>query len=90
MLNFDLEPECVDGELRAALQWIAASELGVPALYFRKSPEHNLAKVRANGGHAQRFVKITNQVWMEFALAELTDFCRAGAVIHKILQSHHV
>ncbi|XP_048024515.1 A-kinase anchor protein SPHKAP isoform X3 [Megalobrama amblycephala] len=44
VLNFDLEPECVDGELRAALQWIAASELGVPALYFRKSPEHNLAK----------------------------------------------
>ncbi|XP_039503283.1 A-kinase anchor protein SPHKAP isoform X2 [Pimephales promelas] len=44
VLNFDLEPECVDGELRAALQWIAASELGVPALYFRKTQEHNLAK----------------------------------------------
>lgn len=59
MLNFDLEPECVNGELRAALQWIAASELGVPALYFRKTPEHNLAKVRADGGRAQRFVRIT-------------------------------
>ncbi|XDV29712.1 hypothetical protein PO909_032760, partial [Leuciscus waleckii] len=44
VLNFDLEPECVDGELRAVLQWIAASELGVPALYFRKTQEHNLAK----------------------------------------------
>ncbi|XP_067276348.1 A-kinase anchor protein SPHKAP isoform X2 [Pseudorasbora parva] len=44
VLNFDLGPECVDGELRAALQWIAASELGVPALYFRKTQEHNLAK----------------------------------------------
>lgn len=66
MLNFDLEPECVDGELRAALQWIAASELGVPALYFRKNPEHNLAKVRAkvraNGGRAQRFVGITTKL----------------------------
>lgn len=46
VLNFDLEPECVDGELRAVLQWIAASELGVPALYFRKTQENNLAKVR--------------------------------------------
>ncbi|KAK2894982.1 hypothetical protein Q8A67_012211 [Cirrhinus molitorella] len=44
VLNFDLDSECVDGELRAALQWIAASELGVPALYFRKTQEHNLAK----------------------------------------------
>ncbi|XP_026086910.1 A-kinase anchor protein SPHKAP isoform X3 [Carassius auratus] len=45
VLNFDLDSECVDGELRAALQWIAASELGVPALYFRKTQEHNLAKL---------------------------------------------
>ncbi|XP_058608055.1 A-kinase anchor protein SPHKAP isoform X3 [Onychostoma macrolepis] len=44
VLNFDMDSECVDGELRAALQWIAASELGVPALYFRKTQEHNLAK----------------------------------------------
>lgn len=46
MVNFDLESECVDVELRAALQWIAASELGVPALYFKKTQEHNLTKVR--------------------------------------------
>uniref|UniRef100_A0A673FLK6 SPHK1 interactor, AKAP domain containing n=1 Tax=Sinocyclocheilus rhinocerous TaxID=307959 RepID=A0A673FLK6_9TELE len=44
VLNFDMDSECVDGELRAALQWIAASELGVPALYFRKTQEHNLTK----------------------------------------------
>ncbi|XP_042630759.1 A-kinase anchor protein SPHKAP isoform X1 [Cyprinus carpio] len=44
VLNFDMDSECVDGELRATLQWIAASELGVPALYFRKTQEHNLAK----------------------------------------------
>uniref|UniRef100_A0A671LY25 SPHK1 interactor, AKAP domain containing n=1 Tax=Sinocyclocheilus anshuiensis TaxID=1608454 RepID=A0A671LY25_9TELE len=44
VLNFDMDSECVDGELRAALQWIAASGLGVPALYFRKTQEHNLAK----------------------------------------------
>ncbi|XP_050990627.1 A-kinase anchor protein SPHKAP isoform X2 [Labeo rohita] len=44
VLNFDLDSECVDGELRAALQWIAASELGVPALYFRRTQEHNLTK----------------------------------------------
>ncbi|XP_042599419.1 A-kinase anchor protein SPHKAP isoform X1 [Cyprinus carpio] len=44
VLNFDMDSECVDGELRATLQWIAASELGVPALYFRRTQEHNLAK----------------------------------------------
>ncbi|XP_009292132.1 A-kinase anchor protein SPHKAP isoform X2 [Danio rerio] len=45
VLNCDLEPDCVDGELRAALQWISASELGVPALYFRKTHQHNLTKL---------------------------------------------
>lgn len=44
MLNVDMDSDCVDEELRAALQWIAASELGVPALYFRKTQEHNLTK----------------------------------------------
>ncbi|KAK1785196.1 hypothetical protein P4O66_018610 [Electrophorus voltai] len=42
VVNFDLEKECVDEELRAALQWIAASELGIPVLYYRKQ-EHTLA-----------------------------------------------
>ncbi|KAJ8362626.1 hypothetical protein SKAU_G00114570 [Synaphobranchus kaupii] len=38
VMNFDLGRECVDWNLRATMQWIAASELGVPAIYFRKSP----------------------------------------------------
>ncbi len=58
MLNVDMDSDCVDEELRAALQWIAASELGVPALYFRKTQEHNLTKVRTIGG--RRFIRITN------------------------------
>lgn len=72
VLNFDMDSECVDGELRATLQWIAASELGVPALYFRKTQEHNLAKVRTNGGHA--FVRITNQVQAESMLHRFQRF----------------
>lgn len=46
VVNCDLESECVDSELRVALQWIAASELGLPTLYFRKSREKRVAKVR--------------------------------------------
>lgn len=46
VLNCDLEQECMDSELRVALQWIAASELGLPVLYFRKSKEMRTAKVR--------------------------------------------
>lgn len=46
MVNCDLQTERVDLELRVALQWIAASELGLPALYFRKSKEESIAKVR--------------------------------------------
>lgn len=45
VVNCDLEPEYVDSELRVALQWIAASELGLPALYFRRSKERSIAKV---------------------------------------------
>lgn len=45
VVNCNLEPDCVDSELRVALQWIAASELGLPAVYFRKSKEKSLAKV---------------------------------------------
>lgn len=45
MINFDLEPECPDAELRATLQWIAASELGIPTIYFRKSQENRIEKV---------------------------------------------
>lgn len=45
MINFDLEPECPDAELRATLQWIAASELGIPTIYFKKSQENRIEKV---------------------------------------------
>lgn len=45
MINFDLEPESPDAELRATLQWIAASELGIPTIYFKKSQENRIEKV---------------------------------------------
>ncbi|XP_013375437.1 PREDICTED: A-kinase anchor protein SPHKAP isoform X2 [Chinchilla lanigera] len=44
VINFDLEPECPDAELRATLQWIAASELGIPTIYFKKSQENKIEK----------------------------------------------
>ncbi|KAF0881784.1 SPKAP protein, partial [Crocuta crocuta] len=44
VINFDLEPECPDTELRATLQWIAASELGIPTIYFKKSQESRIEK----------------------------------------------
>ncbi|XP_041118568.1 A-kinase anchor protein SPHKAP [Polyodon spathula] len=44
VMNFDLEPDCVDSELRATLQWIAASELGVPTIYFIRSLEKRSEK----------------------------------------------
>ncbi|XP_045150654.1 A-kinase anchor protein SPHKAP isoform X2 [Echinops telfairi] len=44
VINFDLEPECPDAELRAMLQWIAASELGIPTIYFKKSQENRIEK----------------------------------------------
>ncbi|XP_010201212.2 A-kinase anchor protein SPHKAP [Colius striatus] len=44
VINFDLEPECPDAELRATLQWIAASELGIPTIYFKKSQENRIEK----------------------------------------------
>ncbi|XP_041920219.1 A-kinase anchor protein SPHKAP isoform X1 [Alosa sapidissima] len=44
VLNFDLEADSVDVELRATLQWLAASELGASALHFRKSQQRNIHK----------------------------------------------
>ncbi|XP_032081571.1 A-kinase anchor protein SPHKAP [Thamnophis elegans] len=44
VINVDLEPEYPDAELRATLQWIAASELGIPMIYFKKSQEHRVEK----------------------------------------------
>ncbi|KAM4041586.1 A-kinase anchor protein SPHKAP isoform 2-T2 [Anomaloglossus baeobatrachus] len=44
VLNIDLDSDCTDYELRITLQWIAASELGIPAVYFRKSQESRIYK----------------------------------------------
>ncbi|KAI5098300.1 A-kinase anchor protein SPHKAP isoform X1 [Silurus meridionalis] len=44
VMNFDLEVEDMDREMRATLQWIAASELGIPALYYRKTLQHTYTK----------------------------------------------
>ncbi|KAM8953200.1 A-kinase anchor protein SPHKAP [Pelodytes ibericus] len=44
VINIDLESDCADSELRLTLQWIAASELGIPAVYFKKSQEHRIQK----------------------------------------------
>ncbi|XP_030431927.1 A-kinase anchor protein SPHKAP isoform X5 [Gopherus evgoodei] len=44
VINFDLEPECPDAELRATLQWIAASELGIRTIYFQRSQENRIEK----------------------------------------------
>ncbi|XP_034295238.1 A-kinase anchor protein SPHKAP isoform X3 [Pantherophis guttatus] len=44
VINVDLEPEYPDAELRATLQWIAASEFGIPMIYFKKSQEHRIEK----------------------------------------------
>ncbi|KAM4566547.1 A-kinase anchor protein SPHKAP isoform 3-T3 [Odontesthes bonariensis] len=70
VLNCDLEPECVDSELRVALQWIAASELGLPALYFRKSKEKRATKF-------QRVVHLMSQKAWRIAdlFSAVVQFC---------------
>ncbi|NXR06128.1 SPKAP protein, partial [Semnornis frantzii] len=47
LINFDMEPDSPDVELRATLQWIAASELGIPTIYFKKSQENRIEKFLA-------------------------------------------
>ncbi|XP_062860529.1 A-kinase anchor protein SPHKAP [Trichomycterus rosablanca] len=44
VMNFDLEFEDADRELMAALQWIAASELSVPALNYRTTQQNTHTK----------------------------------------------
>ncbi|KAJ7995183.1 hypothetical protein DPEC_G00241910 [Dallia pectoralis] len=57
VVNSDLEPECVDSEVRLALQWIAASELGLPTVYFRKSKDRRTSKF-------QRVVRlVSHKTW---------------------------
>ncbi|XP_059187730.1 A-kinase anchor protein SPHKAP [Centropristis striata] len=71
VVNCDLEPECVDSELRVVLQWIAASELGLPALYFRKSREKRIAKF-------QRVVHLMSQKAWRIAdlFSAVVQFCK--------------
>uniref|UniRef100_A0A3B4VCR4 SPHK1 interactor, AKAP domain containing n=1 Tax=Seriola dumerili TaxID=41447 RepID=A0A3B4VCR4_SERDU len=71
VVNCDLEPECVDSELRVALQWIAASELGLPALYFIKSKEKRVAKF-------QRVVHLMSQKAWRIAdlFSAVVQFCK--------------
>ncbi|XP_053314988.1 A-kinase anchor protein SPHKAP [Spea bombifrons] len=44
IINVDLESDRYNSELRTTLQWIAASELGIPAVYFKNSQEHRFQK----------------------------------------------
>ncbi|KAM4627174.1 A-kinase anchor protein SPHKAP isoform 2-T2 [Polymixia lowei] len=71
VVNCDLEPDCVDSELRVALQWIAASELGLPALYLRKSKENRASKF-------QRVVHlVTQKAWRIADLfTAVVQFCQ--------------
>ncbi|XP_034723746.1 A-kinase anchor protein SPHKAP isoform X2 [Etheostoma cragini] len=70
VVNCDLEPECVDSELRVILQWIAASELGLSALYFRKTKEKRVAKF-------QRVVHLMSQKSWRIAdlFSAVVQFC---------------
>ncbi|XP_062275587.1 A-kinase anchor protein SPHKAP [Scomber scombrus] len=71
VVNCDLEAESVDSELRVALQWIAASELGLPTLYFRKSKEKRVAKF-------QRVVhRMSQKAWRIADLfSAVVQFCK--------------
>uniref|UniRef100_A0A3Q3GWI4 SPHK1 interactor, AKAP domain containing n=1 Tax=Labrus bergylta TaxID=56723 RepID=A0A3Q3GWI4_9LABR len=70
VVNCDLESESVHSELRVALQWIAASELGLPALCFRKSREKRVAKF-------QRVVHLMSQKAWRIAdlFGAVVQFC---------------
>ncbi|KAK0150601.1 A-kinase anchor protein SPHKAP [Merluccius polli] len=71
VLNCDLEAEYVDWELRVTLQWIAASELGLSALYFSKSQEMTASKF-------QKVVLLVSQkAWRVADLfAAVLQFCK--------------
>nr|XP_043888372.1 A-kinase anchor protein SPHKAP isoform X1 [Solea senegalensis]XP_043888373.1 A-kinase anchor protein SPHKAP isoform X1 [Solea senegalensis] len=71
VVNCDLEPGSVDPELRLALQWIAASELGLPALCFMKSKEKRAAKF-------QRVVHLMSQKGWRVAdlFGTVVQFCQ--------------
>ncbi|XP_041731792.2 A-kinase anchor protein SPHKAP-like isoform X2 [Coregonus clupeaformis] len=71
VVNCDLDPECVDSELRLALQWIAASELGLHAVYFRKCKDRRTSKF-------QRVVQLVSQkAWrIRDLFSAVIQFCK--------------
>uniref|UniRef100_A0A3B3BBH0 SPHK1 interactor, AKAP domain containing n=1 Tax=Oryzias melastigma TaxID=30732 RepID=A0A3B3BBH0_ORYME len=74
LVNCDFEQECVDSELRVTLQWIAASELGLSVVYFRKSKEVNFSKF-------QRVVHLMSQKAWRIAdlFGAIVQFCNLHA-----------
>ncbi|KAF6720862.1 A-kinase anchor protein SPHKAP [Oryzias melastigma] len=74
LVNCDFEQECVDSELRVTLQWIAASELGLSVVYFRKSKEVNFSKF-------QRVVHLMSQKAWRIAdlFGAIVQFCNLQA-----------
>ncbi|XP_045073702.1 A-kinase anchor protein SPHKAP-like isoform X2 [Coregonus clupeaformis] len=79
VVNCDLDPECVDSELRLALQWIAASELGLHAVYFRKCKERRTSKVgAAQHMQFQRVVQLVSQkAWrIRDLFSAVIQFCK--------------
>ncbi|XP_061683387.1 A-kinase anchor protein SPHKAP isoform X2 [Syngnathoides biaculeatus] len=71
VVNCDLEAECSHSEVTVVLQWIAASELGLPALYFKKSKEKKAAKF-------QKLVHLMSQKSWRIAdlFSAVLDFCK--------------
>lgn len=45
IVNIDLEPNLVDPQLRAVLQWLAASETGVSDLHFHDTATREFVNV---------------------------------------------
>ncbi|XP_061638118.1 A-kinase anchor protein SPHKAP isoform X2 [Phyllopteryx taeniolatus] len=71
VVNCYLEAECLDSEVTVALQWIAASELGLPVLYFKKSKEKRVAKF-------QKLVHLMSQKSWRIAdlFSAVVQFCK--------------
>ncbi|XP_077421679.1 A-kinase anchor protein SPHKAP isoform X4 [Vanacampus margaritifer] len=71
VVNCDLEADCMDSEVTVALQWIAASELGLPALYFKKSKERRVVKF-------QKVVHLISQKSWRIAdlFSAVVQFCK--------------
>ncbi|XP_020564062.1 A-kinase anchor protein SPHKAP isoform X2 [Oryzias latipes] len=84
LVNCDLEQESVDSELRMTLQWIAASELGLSVVYFRKSQEVNFSKF-------QRLVHLMSQKAWQIAdlFGAVVQFCNLHSNKEEAEQSVH-